>query len=105
MNDMIKMILDMDGKAREITQDAEKTKLYTRQNLNKCKTEIKSKYLERAHIRVEKNAQQERLEAEKDALEAKKRYENKTRELEAIYKEKGSAWVDEIYNRIIMLTE
>lgn len=101
MDDMIQLILDMDSKAREITADAEKTKIATAQNLNLRKQELKKHYLEQARQRVEKNAAAEREAMQDNWKKAQSDYASRLEELEQKYKNNGDQWVNEIVQRVV----
>lgn len=101
MDDMIKLILDMDSKARKITEEAEKTKIATAQNLNQRKQELKKHYLERARLRVQKNAAAEREAMEENWKQAQSNYAAKLDDLEKKYQENGDAWVNEIVQHVV----
>lgn len=101
MDDMIKLILDMDSKARKITEDAERTKIATAQNLNLRKEELKKHYLEQARQRVEKNAETEREAMQDNWKKTQSNYAAQLEELDKIYKENGDQWVKEIVQRVV----
>ncbi len=101
MDDMIKLILNMDSKARKITEDAERTKIATAQNLNLRKEELKKHYLEQARQRVEKNAETERESMQDNWKKTQSNYAAQLEELDKIYKENGDQWVKEIVRRVV----
>lgn len=101
MDNMIKMILDMDKKAREITEEAEESKIRTLQNIPLKKDEIRNKYLQRARLRIQKNAEQERRVAEERWRTIRSEHEKILHRLDEDYQKNYEAWVDQIVNRVV----
>ncbi|MGN0470318.1 MAG: hypothetical protein ACI4GV_05325 [Acutalibacteraceae bacterium] len=101
MEDMISKIVDMDKKARDITAEAQKSKIDYEHQIIQTKEKIKNDYLERAVERVKINQQT----AQKRADEALKVIQSKNAaiidNLEKTYSEKSDSWVDEIVSRVV----
>lgn len=101
MEDMISKIVDMDKKARDITAEAQKSKIDYEHQIIQTKEKIKNDYLERAVERVKINQQT----AQKRADEALKVIQSKNaaiiNNLEKTYSEKSDSWVDEIVSRVV----
>ena len=64
MEDMIARIVEMDKKAREMTDEAVKNKLDYEQRIIQTKEKIKNDYLERAKQRIEVNRQSAQKKAD-----------------------------------------
>ena len=101
MEDMISKIVDMDKKARDITAEAQKSKIDYEHQIIQAKEKIKNDYLERAVERIKINQQT----AQKKADEALKVIQSKNAaiidNLEKTYSEKSDSWVDEIVSRVV----
>ena len=89
MENMISKIIEMDKKARDLTDEAEK------------KEQMKNYYLNRAKERIEIN----KHTAQKKADEQLKAIEEKNsaviQKLDSKYKENGDKWVDQIVARVV----
>ncbi|MBQ3928747.1 MAG: hypothetical protein II711_01470 [Clostridia bacterium] len=98
---MISRIVDMDKKARSMTDEAQKSKIDYEQQIIRTKEKIKNDYLERAKKRLEINEQNIRKNADEklNALEV----QNKTiiEKLDKNYSENGDKWVDRIVDRVV----
>lgn len=101
MQDLMKQIIDMDRKARQITETAQREKVDSEKEVQKRREEIRQKYLEEAHRRIAKNEPKERAAAE--ALWEEKRKQNQAAadRLEQLYREKKDRWVDQIVARVL----
>lgn len=101
MEDMIAKIVEMDKKARELNEKAQKTKIdYEHQVVIKKET-IKNDYLERAKKRIAINQQtaQKRADEKLSGIQAKNQAVSER--LERSYADNGDKWVDEIVSRVI----
>lgn len=101
MNDMLKQIIDMDEKARQITDAAQKQKIDTEKEITKTREDIRSRYLARARARIEKNRPLEQAAAEKTWQVKEHRYQALTEQLDQQYASKGEKWVDTIVRNVI----
>ncbi len=101
MQNLMKQIVEMDRKARAITDSAQKEKVDSEKEVTKRREEIRNKYLEKAHHRVEENEPLEREAAEKEWQEKNQRNEVLLKKMNDLYAEKGSEWVSQITDRII----
>ena len=101
MEDMIAKIVEMDKKARELNEKAQKTKIdYEHQVVIKKET-IKNDYLERAkkHIAINQQTAQKRADEKLSGIQAKNQAVSER--LERSYADNGDKWVDEIVSRVI----
>ena len=101
MEEMIAKIVEMDKKAREMNEKAQKTKLSYENEVLLTKEKIKTDYLERANKRISINQQtaQKRADEKLAAINAKNQAVSES--LEKAYAENGDKWVNEIVSRII----
>lgn len=101
MQNLMKQIVEMDRKARAITDSAQKEKVNSEKEVSKRREEIRNKYLEEARHRVAENEPLEREAAEKVWQEKNQRNEVLLKKMNDLYAEKGSEWVAQITDRII----
>ncbi len=101
MQDMVKQIVEMDRKAREITDAAQLEKVNSEKEVAKKREEIREEYLERARKRIALNEPAERAAAEEKWEKVKEHYEKVSQELDSRYTAKGGEWVRTIVTRVI----
>lgn len=101
MDNIIKLILEMDKKAQKITNEAEDSKTQTLQSIPKRKKEIRDKYLMRARLRIQKNSEQERKNSEEKWKLIKKQHDNILNDMEKVVDKNYDLWVKEIVSRTI----
>ncbi|MBQ5563133.1 MAG: hypothetical protein IIT39_07085 [Clostridia bacterium] len=101
MEDMIAKIVEMDKKARELNEKAQKTKIdYEHQVVIKKET-IKNDYLERAKKRIAINQQTAQKRADEKLAGIQAKNQAVSEKLEKLYADNGDKWVDEIVSRVI----
>lgn len=100
MQDLIKQIVDMDRKAREITDAAQMEKISSEKEVVERREQIRSDYLERARKRIAINEPKERAAAETGWEEKKKKYSEISQKLDELYNKKGDDWVNAIVARV-----
>lgn len=101
MQDLMKQIIDMDQKAREITDSAQKEKIDSEKEVSQRREEIRKKYLDEARQRLAKDEPSERAAAEAAWKEKDRQNEQIMNRLNTQYAEKGDEWVSEIVQRVI----
>lgn len=101
MQDMIQQIVEMDRKAREITDAAQQEKVHSEKEIAKRREEIRTEYLAKARRRIALNEPQERAAAEKAWERASRHYEEVSRALDERYQMMGDRWVQEIVARVL----
>lgn len=100
MQDLMKQIVDMDKKAREITDAAQLEKINSQKKIVQSREQIREKYLEKARKRIAENEPKERAAAEADWEKTKKKNIILSENLDKLYSEKGDTWVAEIVARV-----
>ncbi len=100
MQDLIKQIVDMDRKAKEITDAAQIEKISSEKEVVAKREQIRNDYLERARKRIAINEPNERAAAETGWEEKKKKYDEISQKLDELYKAKGDEWVSAIVARV-----
>lgn len=101
MQDLMKQIIEMDRKARQITEAAQREKVDSEKDVQKKREEIRQKYLEEARRRIAANEPKERAAAEELWEEKRKRYEEVANHLSQLYRENGDRWVNQIAARVL----
>ncbi|WP_411677733.1 hypothetical protein [Caproicibacter sp.] len=101
MQDLMKQIIDMDRKARQITETAQQEKVNSEKEIQQKREEIRQKYLEEARKRIAKNEPKERAAAEAAWTEKKKQSEQLSNRMDQLYRDKGDQWVGQIVAKVI----
>jgi hypothetical protein len=97
----MKQIVEMDRKARAITDSAQKEKVSSEKEVSERREEIRRSYLEKARQRVTESEPLEREAAEKAWAEKNRKNDILMKKMNDLYAEKGEQWVSEITERII----
>ncbi len=100
MEDMISKILDMDKKARDLTDEAQRSKIDFEKDILQKKEQIKNDYLNRAKERIEINKATAQKKADEQLEVIEKRNSTVIRRLDSTYEENGDKWVNEIVARV-----
>jgi len=100
MQDLVKQIVDMDRKAREITDAAQLEKVSSGKEIAEKREQIRNDYLERARKRISINEPTERAAAELEWEEKKKKYSDLSQKLDELYSKMGDEWVNTIVARV-----
>lgn len=98
---MIKRIIDMDKKAREITDSAQKEKLQSEQEIARRALQLREEYLERARRRIQINAETEKALAEQKWERRKQKYARQKEHLEKTFASKRAEWADQIVKNVL----
>lgn len=101
MQNLIKEIVDMDRKAREITDAAQLEKVNSEKEVTEKREQIRAEYLERARKRIAMNEPQERAVAEEGWKKIQAKNEERAKHLDDLYREKGGEWVNILVARVI----
>lgn len=96
MQDLMHQIVEMDQKAREITDKAQRDKIDSQKEIAAKREEIRKNYLTEARKRISLNEPVERAAAEKDWKTVQKKYESLSQALDAAYQKNGDGWVKKI---------
>ena len=100
MQDMIKRIVDMDKKARAITEAAEKEKAESENEIQEKAARLREDYLAQARRRIQVNRELEQQMAEQEWAKAKARYDEQRTQMDALYAERGDEWVRRIVGAV-----
>ena len=101
MQDIVKQIVDMDRKAREITAAVEQDRLNSEKEIAQKRVELRAEYLAKAREAIPSSESQERAAAEKEWEIVAKKHADLSRELDELYSKKGDEWVNNIVAQVI----
>lgn len=100
MDHLIKQIVDMDRKAREITESAQKLRESSEQEISARRNQMRDDYLKQARKRIAVNEKEERAAAEAAWKRKNEKNIRLAQSLEELYRKKGGEWVDAIVARV-----
>ncbi len=100
MEDMIKRIVDMDKKAREITEAAEQEKAAAEKEIGEKAAQLREEYLSKARRRIQVNREMEQRIAEEEWAKTKVQYEEQMNRLNTLYAEHGDEWVRAVVDAV-----
>ena len=101
MKDMISKIIDMDQKARDLTDEVQKSKVDTAQEVAIMKEKIRENYLNRASKRIKLNQKTEQEAANNEWDLICKKHKKILENLENTYSKKSDEWINTIVKRVI----
>lgn len=101
MENIIKRIVDMDKKAREITEAAYREKLDSEKDIQEKANQLREEYLALARRRIQINRDTERAILEQDWVKSQARYKVMMEKLDSLYSEHKEEWISAIVNRVI----
>ena len=99
MQDIVKQIVDMDRKAREITAAVEQDRLNSEKEIAQKRVELRAEYLAKAREAIPSSESQERAAKEWEIVA--KKHADLSRELDELYSKKGDEWVNNIVAQVI----
>ena len=99
MQNMVKEIVDMDRRAREITEAAQQEKINSEKEVAAKREEIREDYLKRARERI--NEPKEREAAENAWKLVQARQNEISAQLDAQYAENADRWAQELAKRVL----
>ena len=101
MQELLAKIVEMDAKARRISEQAEQDKLSSEAEIEELRLKIYDDYITRAKDRVEKNISIDRHNAEEAFAEREAEAQRLKDAMLAHYAESKERWVDEIYHHVV----
>jgi len=101
LEDMIARIVEMDKKARDMTEQAQKSKLDHENAIIAKRESIKNEFLERAKKRIAINEKTAQQKADAALLQIKERDSAIIRRMEETYQRHAEEWADAIVARVI----
>lgn len=101
MDDMLKVLMDMDAAARDRTNEVEAMKENNQSKLAAQKAEIIEEKMKDAKLRADEKASQIAEETEKRIEEIKSKGQQSFSDMEKLEDENRKTWVDEIVARTL----
>lgn len=101
MDDMLKVLMDMDAAARDRTNEVEAMKENNQSKLAAQKAEIIEEKMKDAKLRADEKASQIAEETEKRIEEIKSKGQQSFSDMEKLADENRKKWVDEIVARTL----
>lgn len=101
MEDMLSKIVEMDEKARALTEEADREKAMSEQDIAKAKEAVYNQYIEKARKRIAQNEITERRAADDRLNTAMQKLRESRERLEKNYSDNCDKWVDEIVSQVI----
>ena len=101
MEEMIKRIIDMDKKAREITDAAQQEKIDCEKEIAQKAAQLRSDYLERARRRIQVNSETERAAAEQAWHKMEARYAQQQQKLEEVFASRRTELTEAIVRNVL----
>ena len=101
MEDMIRKIIEVDKKARKITDDARSRRARSAEIIGKKKDEVRAEYMAIASRRLDVIRQDEMEQAAGRLEDVREREAQVSARLDAIAAARRAAWVDELVLRAV----
>ena len=101
MEAMIKRIIDMDKKAREITESAQREKLDSEKEIAENAKKLREEYLEKARRRIQVNSETERAAAEQAWHKMEARYAQQQQKLEEVFASRRTELTEAIVRNVL----
>ena len=101
MEDMLAKIVEMDEKARELTEEANQEKVSSEADIAKAKEDVYNNYIEKARKRIAKNEITERNAADEKLKKSQQEQKAALERLEKNFSENCDKWVDSIVSAVI----
>jgi len=101
MENMINRIVEMDKKAKAITDAAGQERAAAEQDIARKAEEIRNEYLERARRRINLNGETERKLADEKWKVKEAAFTAQRETMDKLAAEKSAAWTDEIVGRVL----
>ena len=100
MEDMIAKIVEMDKKARDMTEEAQKNKLDYENQVIAKRESIKNDFQKKKKKRISINQESAQKKADASLKLIEERDSAVISRLDSVYKENCDKWVDEIVSRV-----
>ncbi|MCI8554113.1 MAG: hypothetical protein HFJ80_04115 [Clostridiales bacterium] len=100
MEAMIRRIIEMDQKARQITDAAEQEKTDSEKEIAERAAQLRDTYLKQARERISKNAETERRLADEEWGRREAYYTGQSSRLEQLIQSKREEWIQQIVEHV-----
>lgn len=100
MQDMIKKVVEMDEKARELEAQAQQEKISIKEEIEAQRQKVYNDYIEKARIRAKKNDEIAQKQAEEKLAKSREKHLTMMSKLKEQFDANCDKWVDEIVSRV-----
>ncbi|MDR1564683.1 MAG: hypothetical protein LBS74_06975 [Oscillospiraceae bacterium] len=100
MQEMIERIVEMDKKARDMDEEAERLKERAVEKIEKKKQAIRTDYLQRARRKLQDMREEEAQSNQVLVEQSLRDYQALSNSMNDIYNKNKNAWVNEIFARV-----
>lgn len=104
MEDMIKKVVEMDEKARELEAQAQQEKIRIKEEIEAQRQKVYDDYIEKARIRANKNDELARQKADEQLIKATEKHKEMMAKLKEQFDSNCDKWVQELFERVIQNT-
>ena len=101
MENMIKRIVEMDERARQITEEAQHAKVDSSVNMEEKRRDMREDYLQRARERIKKNEIEEQKQADEEWKVIHEKYLRMEKTLDETVSKKKEEWARQLVERVI----
>lgn len=101
MEDVIKQIIEMDRKAQQTTEAAQREKLTCEKEIEEKVQALREEYLQKARRRIQINSEMDRTIMEQKWEKCQAHYDAQAEDLEQAYAQHHDEWADEMVRRIL----
>ena len=101
MEEMIKRIIDMDKKARDITDAAKREKLDSEEEITEKAAQLRNEYLDRARRRIQINNEADRTIMEQNWRKREAQFADQMKQMDQAYAEHSEEWVNTIMKHVL----
>lgn len=101
MPDIIKQIIEIDRKAQETTEAAQREKLNCEKEIAEKVQALREDYLQKARRRIQINSEMDRTIMEQKWQKCKAHYDEQAAALEQAYADHHDEWVEQIVQRVV----
>ena len=101
MPDIIRQIIDIDRKAQETTEAAQREKLNCEKEIAEKVQALRESYLQQARRRIQINSEMDRTIMEQKWQKRQAHYDEQAAAMEQAYTDHHSEWVDQIVQRVL----
>ncbi|MCH5300104.1 MAG: hypothetical protein J1E56_02205 [Ruminococcus sp.] len=100
MEDMIKKVVEMDEKARELEAQTQQEKINIKEEIEAQRQKVYNDYIEKARIRAKKNDELARQKADENLAKATEKHKEMMLKLKEQFDSNCDKWVQELFERV-----
>ncbi len=97
---MIKKVVEMDEKARELEAQAQQEKINIKEEIEAQRQKVYDDYIEKARVRAKKNDEIARQKADEQLAKATEKHKEMMAKLKEQFDLNCDKWVQELFDRV-----